>query len=206
MLREFQGKGRLNYNSCELGTLDLENIHHAGLLFCPSIISRWMISLFFPCDSSGEKHIVHFGFQNVFWQLCWAGPCSLKSLWWNCALSETVGNGGKGRKMLHFELPLAQSTSVTLKSFDQKSLKKQFCNIKESRRNAEHSWLGVLEEKSIPLSWKAQHLNTGEERVKCRSPGQCLPGNIPSWPKVWHQETGETFLNQPQSGGNWKQR
>lgn len=40
MLREFQGKLRLNYNSWELGTLALENIHHAELLFCPWIISR----------------------------------------------------------------------------------------------------------------------------------------------------------------------
>lgn len=205
MLREFQGKRRLNYN-CQLGTLALENIHHAELLFCPWIINRWMI-FFFPCDSSGEKHrTCEFCFPNVFCQLCWPGAYSLKSLWWTCSLSETGGNGEKVRKMLHFELPLSPNTSVTLKSLNQKSLRRQFCNTKEIRRNAEHSWLGVLEGKSIPLSWKAQHLSLGEERVKCSSPGQCLPGKIPSWPKVWHQQTGETFLNQPQSGGNWKQR
>lgn len=45
MLREFQGKRRLNYN-CQLGTLALENIHHAELLFCPWIINRWMIFFF----------------------------------------------------------------------------------------------------------------------------------------------------------------
>lgn len=40
MLREFQGKRSLNYNFCELGTVALENILQAELLFCPWVISR----------------------------------------------------------------------------------------------------------------------------------------------------------------------
>lgn len=43
---------------------------------------------------------------------------------------------------------------------------------------------GSAGQKSFPLSWEAQHLDTAEEGVKCSSPGQCLLGKIPSQPEV----------------------
>lgn len=72
-----------------------------------------------------------------------------------------------------------------LKIFRSKKSERAILQHKGEQEKCRALMAGSLEEKSIPLSWKAQHLNTGEERVKCSSPRQCLPGKIPSWPKVW---------------------